>query len=143
MDCGSSPFLGSRFFPPSLISVCHRLDPKAMLFGTNAIPAPPLPASEAARVRGLLEARRLRGKKLLLCSGGADELVPYAASAPLIAVLQEAVADGRAGVALEDRVYDGVGHRFSKDMVEDAVRFLVKVVGEGPRERREEEKARI
>jgi predicted esterase len=114
-----------------------------MLFGTNAIPTPPLSASEAARVRGVLEARRLRGKKLLLCSGGADELVPYAASAPLIAVLQDAVADGRAGVTLEDRVYDGVGHRFSKDMVEDAVRFLVKVVGEGPRERRDEEKARI
>lgn len=63
--------------------------------------------------------------------------MPYAASQALIAVLRDAAEgwyeDG--GLVLEDRVYDGVGHRFSKDMVEDAVRFLVDAVAEGAKEK--------
>ncbi|KAI9163006.1 hypothetical protein HJFPF1_04603 [Paramyrothecium foliicola] len=146
LDCGNSPFLGSRFFPPDLVSTCLRHDPKAVLFGTSPVPSPPLAPAEASRVRGALEARRLRGKRLLLCSGGADELVPYARSAPLLAALKDVLADGRAGVSLDDRVYEGVGHKFDKDMVLDAVDFLVKAVADGPRPRRgaeEEQKARI
>jgi hypothetical protein len=36
-------------------------------------------------------------------------------------------------VELDDRVYEGVGHKFSADMVKDAVRFLVNAVEKGPR----------
>ncbi|KAH7325771.1 Alpha/Beta hydrolase protein [Stachybotrys elegans] len=137
LDC-EGDFLGSRFFPPDLVATCERHDPKALLFGTSEPPALPLGKEEQARLRGVLEAR-VRGKKLLACSGGEDPLVPYGKSAAMLALLRDAAegwfADG--GVVVEDRVYEGVGHRFSKDMVVDAVAWLVKVVGEGPRERTE------
>lgn len=140
LDCGAS-FLGSKYFPPDVIAACLTQDPKAILFGTSAVPTVPLPTTEQARLRPLLDAR-VRGKRLLLCSGAEDKLVPYVNGQPLIEVLKEAV--GKEGwyregkVVLEDRVYEGVGHRFSAAMVEDAVRFLVDAVEAGPRGRREE-----
>ena len=145
IDTGSAPLLGSRFFPKTLLSTLSLHDPRAMLFGPGSIlPSLPLPAAEQARLRPLLDAR-VRGKRVLLCSGGDDALVPYARSRPLLAVLKDAAggwyADG--GFELDDRVYEGVGHRFSKDMVVDAVDFMVRVVGEGPRGKKEEDKARI
>ncbi|PNY27542.1 Uncharacterized protein TCAP_02534, partial [Tolypocladium capitatum] len=149
LDTGSAPLLGSRFFPRALLSACCAHDPRAILFGPGgSLPSVPLPAAEQARLRSILDAR-VRGKKVLLCSGGDDALVPHALSRPLLAVLKDAARgwyrDG--GFVVDDRVYEGVGHRFSKDMVRDAVEFLVSVVGEGPRPRggkeEEEEKARI
>lgn len=144
LDTGSAPLLGSRFFPKTLLSTLCAHDPRAILFGPGgSLPSLPLPAAEQARLRAVLDAR-VRGKKVLLCSGGDDALVPYARSRPLLAVLKDAAggwyADG--GLVVDDRVYAGVGHRFSKDMVGDAVEFLVRVVGEGPRGGREE-RARI
>lgn len=140
LDCGAS-ILGSKYFPPDVIAACRTQDPKAILFGTSAVPTLPLPTTEQARLRPLLDAR-VRGKRLLLCSGAEDKLVPYVNGQPLIEVLKEAVGgegwyrEGK--VVLEDRVYEGVGHRFSAAMVEDAVRFLVDAVEAGPRGRREE-----
>ncbi|KAK7425201.1 hypothetical protein QQX98_000116 [Neonectria punicea] len=140
LDYGAS-FLGSKYFPADLIAACLTHDPKAVLFGTAAVLTVPLSASEQARLRPLLDAR-VRGKRLLLCSGGEDALVPYVNGKPVIEVLKEAAAedgwyrDGK--MVLEDRVYEGVGHRFSAGMVEDAVRFLVEAVEAGPRGKREE-----
>lgn len=135
-----SPFLGSVYFPSDLVTEIQKVDPKARLFGATAAPppSPPLPASEQARLRDLLDAK-VRGKKVLVCSGGDDKLVPYARSAPLLAVLKDAVRPGGwyedGGFVLEDRVYEGVGHKFSEDMVRDSVKFLVRIVSEGPRDR--------
>ncbi|KYK60605.1 hypothetical protein DCS_01742 [Drechmeria coniospora] len=131
--------LGSRFFPESLVRTLSRHDPRAILFGVGAdrLSSPPLAATERARLRGVLD-RCLRGKKVLLCSGGEDRLVPHAHSRPVVALLEDAVgADGwyaDGGVELDDRVYEGVGHQFSADMVQDAVQFLVRVVAKGPRQ---------
>ncbi|KAG6142619.1 hypothetical protein E4U38_005202 [Claviceps purpurea] len=135
-----SPFLGSVYFPSDLVTEIQKVDPKARLFGATAAPppSPPLPASEQDRLRDLLDAK-VRGKKVLVCSGGDDKLVPYARSAPLLAVLKDAVRPGGwyedGGFVLEDRVYEGVGHKFSEDMVRDSVKFLVRIVSEGPRDR--------
>lgn len=135
-----SPFLGSLYFPSDLVAKIQQVDPKAMLFGATAAPppSPPLPTSEQARLRDLLDAE-VRGKKVLVCSGGDDKLVPYAQSAPLLAVLKDAVRPGGwyedEGFVLEDRVYEGVGHKFSEDMVRDSIKFLVRIVSEGPRDR--------
>lgn len=88
-------------------------------------------------MRDILDSR-IRGKRLLVCSGANDRLVPYANSQPFLTLLKDAL-DGwysDAGVVLEDRVYEGVGHSFSKDMVQDAVAFLVNAVAEGPRRSR-------
>ncbi|KAG5996749.1 hypothetical protein E4U54_002515 [Claviceps lovelessii] len=135
-----TPFVGSHYFPPDLLSTVRSHDPKAILFGTTSVPPPSTApsAAEQARLRDILDAR-VRGKKILACSGSDDHLVPYQRSAPLMALLKHATAPGGwyqdGGVVLEDRVYEGVGHAFSADMVSHAVEFLVKVVAEGPRRR--------
>ncbi|PON24283.1 hypothetical protein TGAM01_v206971 [Trichoderma gamsii] len=140
LDCGGTGFLGSKYFPADSVATARRFDPKGTLFGTDVIPALPLSSAEQDRLRSILDSR-VRGKKLLLCSGGADELVPYSKGEAFIRLLKDAAggwyADG--GVEVDDRVYEGVGHRFAADMVTDAVAFLMRAVAEGPRRKREAE----
>lgn len=140
----SSSFIGSRHFPRDLVKSCLAHDPKGLLFGTEPIPSLPLTQAEQERLRPVLDAR-IRGKKLLLCSGRDDELVPYANAESLIAVLREAAGGwyNNGGVTVDDRVYDAVGHWFSKEMVQDAVGFLVDAVARGPRRRQEDDKSRM
>ncbi|PTB68501.1 hypothetical protein BBK36DRAFT_1156762 [Trichoderma citrinoviride] len=137
LDCGETGFLGSKYFPADTIAAIRKSDPKGILFGTEPVPSLPLSQSEQDRLRAIFDGRRIRGKKLLLCSGAADELVPYKHAQPLIGVLKDAAEgwykDG--GLEVDDRVYEGVGHKFSAEMVSDAVDFLVRVVGEGRRGR--------
>ncbi|KAF5127040.1 hypothetical protein E5D57_007967 [Metarhizium anisopliae] len=135
LDTGGASLLGSRYFPRDLLAMCRGNDPKAIVFGAEApVPSVPLSEGERARLREIFDAR-IRGKKLLACSGGDDELVPYASSRPFLRVLKDAAEgwyrDGE--VVVEDRVYAGVGHRFNADMVTDAVAFLVRAVEDGPR----------
>ncbi|KAF3073755.1 hypothetical protein CFAM422_004350 [Trichoderma lentiforme] len=138
LEHGEGGFWGSKYFPPDTIATIRKSDPKGILFGTNPIPSLPLSSAEQDRLRKIFDSR-VRGKKLLLCSGGADDLVPYAQGGPFIRVLKDAVdgwyADG--SVEVDNRVYEGVGHRFAADMVNDAVSFLMRVVAEGPRQKSE------
>ncbi|OAA70099.1 hypothetical protein LEL_09915 [Akanthomyces lecanii RCEF 1005] len=134
-------FLGSRYFPSSLVRTTLAHDPKGLLFGTDAVPGLPLGDADKDRVRQALDGQRVRGKRLLLCSGGRDKLVPSAVGRPVVDVLADASRGWYAGVSVENKLYEDVGHAFGKDMVEDAVRFLVDAVGRGPRER--ESKAKI
>jgi hypothetical protein len=117
-------FLGSRDFPTALVESCQKWDPRGLLFGLNGIQAEPSP-DEQARLRQILDSR-LKGKSLLVCSGGADKLVPYHASAPFMEFLKKATkgwySDGN--IYVEDNVYDGVGHAYSDGMAEDSGRFL-------------------
>ncbi|KAF9880749.1 hypothetical protein CkaCkLH20_01791 [Colletotrichum karsti] len=142
-DDGAS-FLGSRDFPPDLVSACLRNDPKGILFGTGAVPSAAADVSEGERqrLRGLLDAR-VRGKKFLVCSGAVDRLVPYSKAEPFVNFFEEATrtwyADG--GVTFENIVYEGVGHAFSEGMVEDACRFLLDAVRDGGKG--EERRAKI
>ncbi|KFX98295.1 hypothetical protein O988_04428, partial [Pseudogymnoascus sp. VKM F-3808] len=88
-DAGSS-FLGSRDFPSSLLAAVQKWDPRGILFGAREIPSrPPTEESprEEARLKDILDAR-VRGKSVLVCSGGADKLVPYKASEPLLGWLK-------------------------------------------------------
>ncbi|CAM1500558.1 Fc.00g097200.m01.CDS01 [Cosmosporella sp. VM-42] len=128
LDCGDA-FFCSNYFPRSLVDTCLRVDPKGYLFGALPIPDLPLSTSEKARLRPILDEKIMK-KKLLLCSGEDDNLVPYANSTPILNFLKDAVEGWHkeGGVVMEDRIYAGVGHRFSKGMVEDAVRFLVGVM---------------
>lgn len=136
---GAEAAVGGRLFPDALVDALAAHDVRAVLLGgrDGAVPAPPLAAAEQARLRRVLDAR-LRGKRLLLCSGGDDTLVPHARTRPLAALLADAAAGWYAdgGLEVEDRVYAGEGHCFSAAMVLDAVAFLLRVVAEGPRERR-------
>lgn len=135
LDCGDA-FLGSKYFPPDLITATLAHDPKGLLAGTSPLPGPPLSTAEQARLRPILDSR-VGGKRLLVCSGSQDKLVPCANSRSVVALLRDAV-DGwyaEGGVTVDDRVYEGVGHSFCAEMVEDAVGFLVDAVAEGPRKR--------
>ncbi|KAJ6784935.1 hypothetical protein PWT90_04433 [Aphanocladium album] len=139
-------FVGSRYFPRSLARPTSAHDPKAMLFGgvTSPVPALPLGDADRERVRQVLD-RRVRGKRLLLCSGGRDTLVPPAVGQPVVDVLTDAARAGGGGwydaTSVDSRVYEDVGHAFGKDMVTDAVKFLVDAVARGPREK--DSKAKI
>lgn len=129
LDCGED-FLGSRYFPPSLVTTANHHDAKAVLFQNNALPSLPLTHKERTRLRQILDSRGcLKGKKLLLCSGGDDALVPWRHSKGFVEVLKDV------GVDVDGGAYEGVGHKFAKEMVLDTVKWLTEVVGEGPRER--------
>lgn len=125
-DKGAS-FLGSKDFPPDLVATCLKFDPKGILVGTGSIPAS-LDGSEDAIKKVLDE--RLVGKRLLLCSGADDRLVPYAKSEKFVRLLEDANKTwyGGSGFVLESKVYDGVGHSFSVAMVKDALRFIVEAL---------------
>lgn len=127
-DEGAS-FLGSRDFPRDLVHACLRRDPKGILFGTGPIPeaTASVLSEEQRRLRGVLD-RHLRGKKVLVCSGGDDKLVPYAMARPFVEFLENATRSelyGDGGLVVENIVYEGVGHVFSDGMVKDACRFLL------------------
>ncbi|TVY21453.1 hypothetical protein LARI1_G000587 [Lachnellula arida] len=140
-------FLSSPDFPQSLITACSNHDPKALLFGTspipiptNSSPSPPSPhphllsSSEQQRLRPILNAK-LKGKRILVCSGGADNLVPYHCSEPFLRFLKHATGKGGwyadGDVVVEDQVYEGVGHTYSEGMVIDTRRFITDALANG------------
>lgn len=117
-------FLGSKDFPKALVASILKSDPRGLLFGTSDIQANPSD-SEQKRLREILDAK-IKGKKLLVCSGGADKLVPYHCAEPFMQFLKNATngwyKDGN--VYVEDIVYPGVGHAYSEGMVKDTTRFV-------------------
>lgn len=136
MNYDPKTFLGSAHFPEAVVNNCLAHDPKGILFGVQSVPNIPLSTADQDRLRPILESR-VHGKRLLLCFGADDKLVPPANSMPLLAVLKDAATGwydgGKGGIAVIDKVYDGVGHAFSKDMVTDSVEFIVDAVARGPR----------
>jgi len=129
---GAASFLGSKDFPPALVEMCRKYDPKCMLFDIPRVPEPssaPLPGSAGEAVRQKIE-KSLAGKRLLLCSGGDDKLVPYQCSVPFVSWLKEVVGSWlkHCDISIEDKVYPGIGHTFSLGMIEDSVRFILENV---------------
>lgn len=117
-------FLGSQDFPKALVSSVQRWDPRGLLFGTSEIKANPSKA-EQARLRQILDSR-IKGKRVLVCSGGDDKLVPYHCAQTFMEFLKNATngwyKDGN--VYVEDNVYPGVGHVYSEGMIKDTTRFV-------------------
>jgi len=95
-----------------------------MLFGTVEVDSVPSD-EEQKRLRGILDSK-LKGKRILVCSGGNDKLVPYHCSEPFLAFLKQASSswyrDG--DLYIEDNVYAGVGHAYSENMVKDTTIFV-------------------
>lgn len=125
-------FLGSKDFPKALVSSVKKSDPRGMLFGTSEIDVHPS-AQEQDRLRQILD-QKIKGKKVLVCSGGDDKLVPYHCSEPFMDFLKMAsnswYKDG--GLYVEDNVYPGVGHAYSEGMAKDASRFVCDVLAGAP-----------
>lgn len=126
-----SSFLGSPDFPLALIASLSKSDPKALLFGTSDVPSRPS-EPEQILLRKILNTK-IKNKKILVCSGGTDKLVPYHCSKPFLQFLKNAIEPGEGwyrdgGVYLEDNVYEGVGHQYSDGMVKDTVRFISNIL---------------
>jgi hypothetical protein len=100
-----------------------------MFFGTEPVPSTPPTEAERQRLEAILD-ERVRGKRFLLCSGGDDKLVPYARSKAFVDWFRGAAETWfrQGDLRVDDRVYSGVGHAFSADMVRDAVQFVLDVV---------------
>lgn len=136
-------FLGSKDFPSALVASALKWDPKGLLFGLMDVNSEP-PPNEQARLRAILDSK-IKGKSLLVCSGGVDKLVPYRCSAPFMDFLKMAskgwYLDG--DVFVEDNIYEGIGHAYSDCMSTDVRRFLGDMM-EGKYSRRgREESSRI
>jgi len=117
-------FLGSKDFPKALISSIENWDPRGLLFGTSEINPNPL-EKDQAHLREILDSK-IKGKKILVCSGGDDKLVPYHCAEPFMKFLKNATSgwykDGN--VYVEDNVYPGIGHAYSEGMMKDTTRFM-------------------
>ncbi|KAK3946049.1 hypothetical protein QBC46DRAFT_370692 [Diplogelasinospora grovesii] len=131
-----SSFLGSKDFPPSLVAACRKMDPKAILLGTDPVPSSAEGGIPETVARALQY--RLQDKKFLLCSGGDDRLVPYACGKLFLHWFKEAIrCCPEANISLEDNLYPGIGHTFSAEMVKDAVRFVTDVVASAGQQEKE------
>jgi hypothetical protein len=113
-------FLGSKDFPNALVNSCKKWDPKGILFGTSEISA-----RLTDQFRQFFDSK-LSGKRILVCSGGVDKLVPYHCSEPFLKFLKDAAGGWykEGGMYIEDNVYPGIGHAYSADMVRDTTRFV-------------------
>ena len=90
------------YFPRSFLELVRRDDPAAAPHtGTDG------------------ERNPFVGKKILVLSGAADTVVPWAASEKFVGELEVG-----AGGVKEAIVEEGVGHTCSPQMVKEAVRFL-------------------
>jgi pimeloyl-ACP methyl ester carboxylesterase len=126
-------FIGSTDFPWSLQTAMERYDPAGVLLseldvvtGDDYLHEPT--DEEIRRLRPIMQSR-LGGKRILNLAGGADKLVPYKCSEPFFAFLNRAIdnktgwfADG--GVEFIDKRYGGVGHEFTQEMLQEAVKFI-------------------
>jgi len=127
-DQGAS-FVGSKDFPPALVEACKKFDPKAIFFGSAAVPDVKSSGPNDGAARHTLR-DRLRDKKFLLCSGGDDKLVPYRCAEPFVQWFKQATGSWYKdeSVSVDDRIYPGIGHSFSADMVTDSVKFILDAV---------------
>lgn len=129
----SGVFLGSTYFPNALVESMKRYEPRGLLFGTSKITESPS-ATEQSRLRPILDSR-IKGKRILICSGGADKLVPYRCAEDFMKFFKGATQEGGwyadGHVYVEDNVYPGIGHEYSEGMVKDTTRFICDVLARG------------
>ncbi|KKA30500.1 hypothetical protein TD95_002084 [Thielaviopsis punctulata] len=130
-----SSILGSPHFPADCVRTCTKYDPRGILFGTAAIPPSAAATSpqERARISALL-AGKVRGKRILATFGGADTLVPYAASKRFLDYVCEATETWArdAQFTVVRQVYEAAGHDFTEDMIAESLRFLSDAMKEAP-----------
>lgn len=127
-----STFIGSQDFPQALVEAVETYDPAGLFLGSIRHRTPESyerkPTPEEIKKIAPLMREKLHGKRILLLSGGADKLVPYAQGEAFLRWLKNAT--GPAGwssgcdLILRDLIFDGVGHAVGTDMVQQAVYFI-------------------
>ena len=129
------------------------MDPKAIFFGTSDVVQAPSPAAAAAtttdeaaqsRAHQQILHDRLRGKRFLLCSGATDKLVAYERGEAFLTWFKDATGSRfrDEGISVDDRLYPGVGHTFSAEMIVDAVEFVKEVVASADQQQRQQQETR-
>lgn len=127
-------FLGSSDYPAALIAAVDNSDPAGLFLpkewkGPNVVSAgiaSIVPtASVQASTASILNST-LQNKRILLQSGGADKLVPYACGEPFLRFLKTATGSWwkNNGLVLDDRVYEGVGHETTPLMAKEAMEWI-------------------
>lgn len=120
-------FLGSNDFPSTLLDTVQQRDPAAYFLGTNCDKN----TFYDPKAKGLREVFRhcIAGKKILVLSGAADKLVPYSCVKPFLDFLKYEIANDehltRSKTSLDDILFPDTGHAMSKQMIEQAVRFVI------------------
>ena len=120
-------FLGSNDFPSSLIDIVHKRDPVGNFLGANCQRGI-LQEQEGKEMREILK-NSLAGKKILVLSGAADNIVPYSCAKPFLDFLKREIANDehliKSNTYLEDILFPGTGHTMSERMKEKAVKFII------------------
>ncbi|KAI9784287.1 MAG: hypothetical protein M1839_002348 [Geoglossum umbratile] len=126
-------FIGSEDFPLALAAAVKKYDPAGLLMGPLYGDRLHQPSEQEIQRLRLLMQNHLAGKKILSLSGGADKLVPYSCSEPFISFLSRAIdkdggwfADG--GVELTNKVFEGVKHEMTREMLQEAIEFVAYVL---------------
>ncbi|KAL1627344.1 hypothetical protein SLS54_002268 [Diplodia seriata] len=129
-DPPGSRFIGSADFPQALVDAVSLYDPAGLLMRGIANPEAPT-ASEKQELGAKLKSR-LRGKRILNLSGGADKLVPYTCGEQFLNFLKTSVKEDSAlGLELEDLIFNDVGHETTPAMAERAVNFICDSIASG------------
>jgi len=117
-------FHGSKDFPLALMGSLRKWDPKGIVFGASDIKATPTIAKQEL-YKEIFD-QKIKGKRILVCSGADDKLVPYHCSEPFLQFSKNATTGWykEGNVYVEDNVYPGVGHAFSDDMLKDTIKFV-------------------
>ena len=120
-------FFGSDDFPSNLIETVHERDPAGYFLGTKCDKS----ILYDPEAKGLQEEFRnsIAGKKILVLSGAADELVPYSCAKPFLDFLKHEIANDehliRFKTYLEDILFPNTGHAMPEEMIKQAVRFII------------------
>lgn len=128
-------FLSSKSFTRTLCSAVEKYDPAGLIMheldGVTIDDHLHEPSEyEKSKISMVLD-RTLRGKRILLLSGGADKLVPNKCGEPFLIFLKRAINTyyKHGSIILEDRVFDDVGHEISPEMVGELIRFVDESLG--------------
>jgi hypothetical protein len=131
-----SKFLGSPSFPATLVETIKNFDAAQLIMGkAYSDPEAGVDEKERERLRGFYE-ERLKGKRLLVVSGGADKMAPYSRSEPVISFLKGAVGKEGGwwrggGIEIKDVVFPGVKHELTMGMVGESVEYILESVERG------------
>lgn len=104
-EWGKTPFAGSKYLPKSIVKFIEEFDPAKRPFTAKDSSNPFI------------------GKKILVLSGAADELVPWYVSESFFEGLEVGIHGSKRVV-----VEEGVGHRCSEKMVVELVNFVVELL---------------
>lgn len=129
--------LNPEYFPQYLLDAIAQSDPAALLTGHNKssdIEFKEYNAAIEVESSRLQQMRKLRGKKILSISGGADKLVPYSCVQPFLAWLQQAVSKegclSNDGISLRLVLEKDTGHEMTPNAAVEVTRFVTEILTE-------------